>query len=117
MKTTLKRLAIAGAMSGALGFAALGLSAGAANADTTDIPFVPGNSGDWQSYFPLVERLGDVVPNVANLGDLGGTGATADTGSKMPSSADLQVLSDIAMSNIRNGQWQDLLGMVGDIAK
>ena len=115
MKTTLKRFAIAGAMSAALGFAALGLSAGAASADTGDIPFVPGNTGDWQSYLPMVERLGDIVPNVAKLGNLGGTGANTGTSSSAPSLGDLSVLSDIATADIKNGQYQDLLGMVGGL--
>src|ERR1700751_4134089 len=59
MKTIyLKRIAAAGALSGALSVAALGLGAGAANADDGNIPFVPGGSGgDWQSYFPMIERL------------------------------------------------------------
>jgi hypothetical protein len=106
MKTiNVKRIAAAGAISGALSFAALGLGAGAANADDGgNIPFVPGGSGgDWQSYFPLIERLGDVA-NLAQIGGTGRTGSTGDTGS-------LGSLG--SLGNLGGGQWQDLLGMLG----
>ena len=103
MKTiNLKRIAAAGAISGALSFATLGLGAGAANADDGgNIPFVPGGSGgDWQSYFPMIERLGDVVPlgKIGNLGTTGGTGDIGGLGS---------------LGNLGGGQWQNLLGMLG----
>jgi hypothetical protein len=96
MKTIyLKRIAAAGALSGALSFAALGLGAGAANADDGNIPFVPGGSGgDWQSYFPMIERLADV----ANFAKIGGTGGTGN---------------NVNFGNLGGGQWQDLLGMLG----
>ena len=95
MKTTnLKRIAAAGAISGALSLAALGLGAGAANADDDEgtSPFgAGGTNGNWQSYFPLVENLGDIA-NVGNLGNIGNLGH---------------------IGNLGNGQWQNLLGLSG----
>jgi len=109
MKITVKKIAAAGALAGALSTAAVALGAGAATADTGDIPFVPGGgSSDWQSYFPLIERLGDIV-NVGKLGNFG-TGNTPNT-DKLGSLGDLGNLSNIG--NLGNGNWQDLLGMVG----
>ena len=114
MKTiNVKRIAAAGAMSGALSFAALGLGAGAANADDGgNIPFMPGGSsaGDLQSYFPMIERLGDV----ANFAKIGGTGSTGKPGNNV----DLGSLGNLgslgSLSNLGGGgQWQDLLGMLG----
>jgi hypothetical protein len=118
MKTiNVKRIAAAGAISGALSFAALGLGAGAANADDGgNIPFVPGGSGgDWQSYFPMIERLGDVA-NLAQIGNLGGTGSTGKTGSlgSLGNIGSLGSLGNIgSLGNVGGGQWQDLLGMLG----
>lgn len=109
MKITLKKIAITGALAGALSTAALGLGAGAATADTGDIPFVPGGgSSDWQSYFPLIERLGDMV-NVGKLGNFG-TGNTPNTGG-LGSLGSLASLANVG--NLGNGNWQDLLGMAG----
>jgi len=114
MKTiNVKRIAAAGAISGALSFAALGLGAGAANADDGgNIPFMPGGSsgGDLQSYFPMIERLGDV----ANFAKIGGTGGTGKTGNNV----DLGSLGNLgnlgSLGNLGGGgQWQDLLGMLG----
>jgi hypothetical protein len=128
MKTiNVKRIAAAGAISGALSFAALGLGAGAANADDGgNIPFMPGGSsgGDFQSYFPMIERLGDV----ANLAKIGGTGGTGNTGNNIDlgslgglgnlgSGGNLGNLGSMgnlaSMGNLGGGQWQDLLGMLG----
>ena len=101
MKTTnLKRAAVAGAISGALSLAALGLGAGVANADDDNgtVPFVPGGTtGDWQSYLPFLGSLGDLgnLGNIGNGGDLGNLGNLGDLG------------------NLGNGQWQDLLRQVG----
>lgn len=93
-----KRIAAAGAVSGALSLAALGLGSGVANADDGTTPSLPGGtSSDWQSYLPLLGNISDFVDlgklgvppevaNYANLGDLGGLG---------------------------NGQWQNLLGLAG----
>jgi hypothetical protein len=112
MKTiNLTTIAAAGAIAGALSFAALGLGAGAANADDGgNIPFVPGGSGgDWQSYFPLIERLGDVVPigKIGNLGTTGGSGGTGDIGG-------LGSLGSLgSLGNLGGGQWQNLLGGLG----
>ena len=114
MKTiNVKTIAAAGAISGALSFAALGLGAGAANADDGgNIPFMPGGSsgGDLQSYFPMIERLGDV----ANFAKIGGTGGTGKTGNNV----DLGSLGNLgnlgSLGNLGGGgQWQDLLGMLG----
>jgi hypothetical protein len=74
--TNLKRIAVTGAVSGALSLAALGLGAGTANADELDAiaPFVPGELSDGlQAYLPLLESVGD-VGSIANLGDLGSIG-------------------------------------------
>ena len=123
MKTiNVKRIAAAGAMSGALSFAALGLGAGAANADDGgNIPFMPGGSsgGDFQSYFPMIERLGDV----ANFAKIGGTGSTGKPGNNVDlgSLGNLGNLGSLgslgSLGNLSNlgggGQWQDLLGMLG----
>jgi hypothetical protein len=120
MKTiNVKRIAAAGAMSGALSFAALGLGAGAANADDGgNIPFMPGGSsgGDVQSYFPMIERLGDV----ANFAKIGGTGSTGKPGNNVDlgSLGNLGNLGSLgSLGNLSNlgggGQWQDLLGMLG----
>ena len=111
MKTiNVKTIAAAGAISGALSFAALGLGAGAAIADDGgNIPFMPGGSsgGDFQSYFPMIERLGDV----ANFAKIGGTGGTGKTGNNV----DLGNLGNLgSLGNLGGGgQWQDLLGMLG----
>lgn len=110
----LKRIAAAGAMAGALSFAAIGFGAGAANADSDgNIPFVPGGSGgDWQSYFPLIERLGDMV-NVGNLGKLGTNGGSGDSQS-LGSLGNLANLGNLGKAgNLGGGQWQDFLGMLG----
>ena len=114
MKTiNLKRIAAAGVMSGALSFAALGLGAGAANADDGNIPFVPGGSGgDWQSYFPMIEKLGDVA-NFAKVGNLGGTGSTGNN-VNLNNLGGLGSLGNLgSVGNLGGGQWQDLLGMFG----
>jgi hypothetical protein len=101
MKTSnFKRIAAAGAMSGALGLAALGLGSGVASADDDagSTPTQPGAfSSDWQSYLPLLGNIGAFVdleklgvpPEVANIGNLGNLG------------------------NLGNGQWQNILGLVG----
>ena len=103
-----KRIAAAGALSGALSLAALGLGAGAANADDgSNIPFAPGGSvGDLQSYFPMIERLGDF----ADLAKIGNSGTPAST----DNSASLGNLGSLgSLGNLGGGQWQDLLGMLG----
>ena len=117
MKTTnLKRIAAAGVLSGAMSFAALGLGAGAANADDGNIPFLPGGSGgDFQSYFPMIEKLGDVA-NLAKVGNLGGTGSTGNTGGlgNLGSLGSLANVGNLgSIGNLGGGQWQDLLGMFG----
>lgn len=80
----LKRIAAAGAMSGVLGLAALGLGSGAANADDdVTTPSLPGGtSSDWQQYLPLLGSIGSFVdlqklgvpPEYADYASLG-TGA------------------------------------------
>lgn len=87
MKTTnLKRIVVAGAISGALGLATVGLGAGTANSDEGDIPFVgDGGLDSVSSVLPLLETLGGIsefadvgslgdLGSLANLGDLGGGG-------------------------------------------
>ena len=90
--TNLKRIAVAGAISGTLGLGAFGLGAGTANADDgldAIAPLVPGGlSEDWQSYLPLIESVGD-LGSIANLGDIGSIG------------------------NLGGGQLQDLLALAG----
>ena len=98
--SNLKRIAAAGALSGALSLAALGLGSGVANADDDEeiSPTQPGGiSSNWQSYLPLLGNLSDFVDlgklgvpqDVANLGNLGSLGS------------------------LGNGQWQNLLGLAG----
>jgi len=109
-----KRIAAAGAISGALSFAALGLGAGAANADDgSNIPFVPGGSvGDLQSYFPLIERLGDVA-DLAKIGN-SGTPASTDNSASLGNLSSLGNVGSLgSLGNLGGGQWQDLLGMLG----
>ena len=54
VSNTLKRIAVSGALAGAMGFAALGLGSGTASADP-GLPFDPDSlSGDWQTYIPMV---------------------------------------------------------------
>ena len=107
MKFTLKKIVVTGALAGALSTTALALGAGAATADTGDIPFVPGGgSSDWQSYFPLIERLGDIV-NVGKLGNFG-TGNSPNT-EKLGSLGDLGNLG--GLGNV--GNLQGLLGLFG----
>jgi hypothetical protein len=80
--TNLKRIVVAGAVTGALSLAAIGLGAGTANADELDsiAPLVPGGlSEDWQSYLPLIESVAD-IGSIANLGDLGDLGSIGDLG-------------------------------------
>ena len=110
MKTTnLKRIAVAGAISGALGLAAVGLGSGTASADEGDIPFVPGGLDDVGSVLPLIGGLGDIgdlgglgdLGSIANLGDLGGI-------------ANLGDLGGIAnLGNLGGGGLEGLLGLAG----
>jgi hypothetical protein len=93
--TNLKRLAVTGAISGALGIAAVGLGAGTANADELDsiAPLVPGGlSDDWQSYLPLLDDVAD-IGSIAGLGELGDIPVLGEIGSLVPA--------------------QDLLGLAG----
>lgn len=99
MKTSnFKRIAVAGAVSGALSLAAIGLGAGTASADDeldAIAPLVPGGlSEDWQSYLPLIESVGD-LGSIANLGDLGSLGGLGDLGS-IANLSDLQGLMGLA---------------------
>ena len=103
MKTTnLKRIAVAGAISGALGMAAVGLGAGTASADEGDIPFV-GELDGVESVLPLIGGLADVgdlgglgdLGSIANLGDLGGIANLGDLG------------------NLGGGGLEGLLGLAG----
>jgi hypothetical protein len=109
MKFTLKKIAVTGALTGALSAATFGFGAGVATADTGDIPFVPGGgSSDWQSYFPLVEQLGDFV-NVGKLGDFGK--GNAPSTNKLGDLGGLGGLGNLG--NLGSGNWQGLLGMLG----
>ncbi len=75
------RIVAAGAISGALGLAALGFGSGVASADDdATTPSQPGGlSGDWQSYLPLLGSIGDFVdlqklgvpPEFSNYANLG----------------------------------------------
>ena len=109
MKTTnLKRIAVAGAISGALGLAAVGLGAGTASADEGDIPFV-GELDGVESVLPLIGGLADV-------GDLGGLGSIANLGD-LGSIANLGDLGGIAnlgdLGNLGGGGLEGLLGLAG----
>jgi hypothetical protein len=114
--TLFKKIAATGAISGALSLAAIGLGAGAANADDGNTLFAPGgNGGDWQSYFPMIERLGDIA-NIVPLGSLGKNGGTESTGSlgKLGSLGNLGNLGSLgSLGNLGNGNWQDLVGLIG----
>lgn len=100
--TNVKRIAVAGAISGAMGLAALGFGAGTASADESDIPFIPADPENWQSYLPMVQSLGDI----AGLGDLGTTGDTGGLDG-------LSLLSDLDLQNLDQGQIENLLAMLG----
>jgi hypothetical protein len=84
--TNLKKIAVTGAISGALGLAAMGFGAGTANADELDsiAPLVPGGlSDDWQSYLPLLDDVAD-LGSIAGLGELGNIPVLGDIGSIVP---------------------------------
>jgi hypothetical protein len=117
MKTTLKKIALAGALTGGLSMAALGLGAGVATADSGDIPFAPGGTGggDWQSYFPMIERLGDMVGG-ANLGNLGkGNSAGTEGLGGLGNLGGLGSLANLGgLGNLGNGgNLSGLMGMFG----
>ncbi|BBZ17092.1 hypothetical protein [Mycolicibacterium gadium] len=86
MKAT-KRIAVAGAISGVMGLAAVGFGSGAAYADPDmdDIaPLIPGGlSEDWQSYLPLLDNVAD-VGSIAGLGELGNIPVLGDIGNIIP---------------------------------
>jgi hypothetical protein len=101
MRTTnLKRIAAAGAFTGALSLAAVGLGAGAASADDGEIPYVPGGLDDVQSVLPLIETLG----GIGDLGGLGDLGSLTDLGN-------LANLGDLG--NLGGGGLEGLLGLAG----
>lgn len=88
MKAThAKRIAVAGAISGAMALAAVGFGSGTANADPDldDIaPVIPGGlSEDWQSYLPLLDNVAD-VGSIAGLGELGNIPVLGDIGNVIP---------------------------------
>jgi len=88
--SNLKRIAAAGAISGAATLSALGLGSGVANADDgATTPLQPGGmSSDWQSYLPLLGNISDFVDlgelgvpqDVANYGDIGNLGSLGNLG-------------------------------------
>jgi hypothetical protein len=93
--TSYKRIAAASAISGALGLAAIGFGAGAANADELDsiAPLVPGGlSDDWQAYLPLIDDVAE-IGSIAGLGELGSIPVLGEIGNLVPA--------------------QDLLGLAG----
>jgi len=103
MKTTnLKKIAVAGAISGALGLATVGLGAGTANADEGDIPFV-GELDGVESVLPLIGGLAD-VGDLGGLGDLGSIANLGDLGN-------LANLGDLG--NLGGGGLEGLLGLAG----
>ena len=85
----MKRIAVTGAISGAMALAAVGFGSGMANADPdlNDIaPMIPGGGelgGDWQSYLPLLTNVAD-VGSIAGLGDLGNIPGLGDIGKILP---------------------------------
>jgi hypothetical protein len=84
--TNLKKIAVTGAISGALGLAAMGFGTGTANADELDsiAPLVPGGlSEDWQSYLPLLDDVAD-IGSIAGLGELSNIPVLGDIGSLVP---------------------------------
>jgi hypothetical protein len=92
----LKRIAVAGAIAGAMGLAAFGFGAGTANADDgLDViaPLIPGGMSDnWQSYLPLIDQVAD-IGSIAGLGELGNVPVLGEIGNLVPA--------------------QDLLGLAG----
>lgn len=122
MKTsTLKRIAAAGAISGAMSLAALGLGSGVADADDGAVPFVPPGptSGDWQAYIPILINAiqSGQIPGVP--ADLGGQipGVPADLGGQIPGvPVDLgggQIPDLGQLGGLGNIPWQDLLAQAG----
>ncbi len=91
-----KKVALAGVVSGALGLAAIGLGAGTASADDgldAIAPLVPGELTDEVvEYLPLIESVSE-IGGIAGLGELG----------------NIPVLGDIG--NL--GQLQDLMALAG----
>ena len=90
MKTlNVKRIALTGAVSGALGMAAIGLGAGAASADTgldQIAPMIPSDVTDEVvNYLPLIESVSEIGGN-AGLGELGNVPVLGDIGNlgKLP---------------------------------
>lgn len=88
-RTNLKRIAVAGAVSGTLGLATIGLGAGTASADPlSDIaPMIPSDVTDEVvNYLPLIESVSEIgsdaglgeLANVPVLGDIGNLGNLPD---------------------------------------
>lgn len=85
-----KRIAVAGAVSGALSLAAIGLGAGTASADDgldAIAPLIPGDVTDEVvEYLPLIESVSEIgsiaglgeLSNVPVLGELGDLGQLPD---------------------------------------
>lgn len=92
----LKRIAVTGAVSGALGLAAIGLGTGTASADTglDDIaPMIPSDvTEEVVEYMPLIESISE-IGSIAGLGEL----------------SDVPVLGEIG--NL--GNLPDLLALAG----
>ena len=78
-----KRIAVAGAVSGALGLAVIGLGAGTASADPglDDIaPLIPSDVTDEVvNYLPLIESVSEIGSN-AGLGELANVPVIGDIG-------------------------------------
>ena len=112
MKTTnLKRIAVAGAISGALGLAAVGLGSGTASADEGDIPFV-GELDGVGSVLPLIGGLAD-VGDLGGLGDLGSIANLGDLGS-IANLGDLGGIANLGdLGNLGGGGLEGLLGLAG----
>jgi hypothetical protein len=83
MKTmNVKKVAIAGAISGAFGLAAVGFGAGTASADPIDdiAPMIPSEVTDEViNYLPLIESVSEIGGN-AGLGELGNVPVLGDIG-------------------------------------
>jgi hypothetical protein len=80
--TNLKKVAVTGAVSGALALAAIGLGTGTASADPLDdiAPMIPSDVTDEVvNYLPLIESVSEIGSN-AGLGELGNVPVLGDIG-------------------------------------
>lgn len=106
----LRRIAAVGALSGALSFAAIGLGAGAANADDDDLA---GDGGGLGGMSELAGGLGEVLPLLGSFADMGGGGGLEDLAG-LADVGNLAGLADMAsLAGGDGGGLGNILGMLG----